>query len=152
QERLADLYGPVWAASDRVDVWTDGSARSVNDTMCAGAGVCWGLNATANVALRVPGESQTNNRAELFAVLHALRHANPVRSLALHTDSTYVIHSICHWAPRNAELGWIAAHSDLLQSILQVLRARGAPVRFCWVKVHAGNALNDLADRLAKLG
>ncbi|KAI9063558.1 ribonuclease H-like protein, partial [Trametes sanguinea] len=144
------LFGPCWHTSPRVDVWTDGSAmHGPNRT---GAGIYYGPNSARNAAVRVPGTSQTNNRAELYAVLHVLYHAEPHISLGIHSDSQYVIHSICHWATRNAQLGWRCLHGDLLAAMQAILRARTAPVLFYWVKGHSGNNNNTTADELAKQG
>ncbi|EPS95418.1 hypothetical protein FOMPIDRAFT_10519, partial [Fomitopsis schrenkii] len=135
-----------------VHVYTDGSAIPVTTGQAhGGAGVYWGPNSPRNMALSVP-MPVTNNRAELFAVLHALLVASPYQPLRIHTDSEYAIRSICHWAPKNAALGWTCANADMLQNIVDVLRTRPAAVSFAWVKGHAGNAHNEEADRLAREG
>lgn len=85
-------------------------------------------------------------------MLVALRMTAPTVSLGIHTDSTYVIHSICHWAVKHAQLGWQCAHADLLQSIVRTLQARASPATFYWVKGHSGDPHNDGADALAKQG
>ncbi|KAL1937495.1 hypothetical protein VTO73DRAFT_13147 [Trametes versicolor] len=113
--RITALYGPVKRTSARVDVWTDGSANTRSKR--AGAGIFWGERVARNLSVRVPGALQTNNRAELYAVLVVLRMADPTVSLGIYSDSTYVIHSICHWDVKHAQLGWQCAHADLLQFI-----------------------------------
>ncbi|OSD00181.1 ribonuclease H-like protein, partial [Trametes coccinea BRFM310] len=143
------MYGTCWHdTAQRTDVWTDGSATTTG-LRRAGAGVFWGIYHERNVSVRVPGESQTNNHAELYAVLCAIRMAKPARTLRIHTDSQYAIHSVCHWAARFSQLGWRHANSDLIRTIANHIRARTAPVQFYWIKGHAGNVHNEHADQLA---
>ncbi|GBE82387.1 Ribonuclease H1 [Sparassis crispa] len=147
---LQRLYGPVYIDTPPVSVYTDGSCmRQGTPTAAAGAGVYWGPNNTRNNSIRVPGD-QTNNRGELFAILHALMVTSPSRTLRLYTDSTYSIHSLCHWAPQHASLGWSCANADIMRDAVAFLTWRIAPTVFIWIKGHAGNAHADAADALAK--
>ncbi|KAL6304693.1 ribonuclease H-like domain-containing protein [Sparassis latifolia] len=140
---LQRLYGPVYIDTPLVSVYTDGSCvRQGTPTTAAGAGVYWGPNNTHNNSVRVPGE--------LFAILHALMVTSPSRTLRLYTDSTYSIHSLCHWAPQHASLGWSCANADIMRDAVAFLTWRIAPTVFIWIKGHAGNAHADAADALAK--
>lgn len=151
EDRIRDLYGLVYVDRDPVLVWIDGSATGRGQQARAGAGVCYGPHALNNSAFRVPGR-QTNNAAELYALVMALVCADPERTLQVFADSKYVIRTICHWAIRHAELGWTCANGDLIQACMQLIRRRLAPVIFVWVKGHSGNADNDTADHLAAEG
>ncbi|KZV98668.1 ribonuclease H-like protein, partial [Exidia glandulosa HHB12029] len=154
EDAMSDLFGPV-RRSDKnpITVYTDGSCfKSHRDGPRAGAGVFWGPDCKTNVSARVPGLSQTNNRAELYAILLAVCAADPARRLLVHSDSEYAIRSIAEWAPMRAELGWTCTNGDVLQDICTVIRRRGANTHFVWVKAHAKNSHNDAADALAKKG
>ncbi|TFY58984.1 hypothetical protein EVJ58_g6061 [Rhodofomes roseus] len=150
---IATLYGPVECTDRRaIHVYTDGSYFKLPDgSERAGAGIYWGYGSPKNCALMVP-TPVSNNRAELYAILRAITVADPCRTLHIHTDSTYAIHSICHWAPRNSALGWRKANGDLLRNIVDLIKRRTAAVVFIWVKGHSGNASNEAADELAGWG
>jgi ribonuclease HI len=72
------------------------------------------------------------------------------------SDSTYVVNC---FRDRWWE-GWLArdwrnsqkkpvANRDLWEPLIGAYRAQPGRLRFRWVKGHAGNAMNDLVDRLA---
>ena len=64
-------------------VFTDRSAKVVHGWGRAGFGGWYGPGDPANYARHVPlGERQSNNRAELWAVLHALRGKNSLKAVA----------------------------------------------------------------------
>ncbi|OCH88480.1 ribonuclease H-like protein, partial [Obba rivulosa] len=152
EEALAELYGPAYYDGPPMFVYTDGSCLD-NGTPSAraGAGVYWGPGAAKNLSARVPG-LQTNGRGELLAVVFALLDAELCRPLVICSDSEYVIHSLCHWAPKREATGWDCANSDMLQDAVRLLQLRPAPTVFRWVKAHSGNQHNDAADSLAKAG
>jgi ribonuclease HI len=95
----------------------------------------------------------TNQRMEVTAVLEALRVVEgPVQVMS---DSTYVVNCFRQrwWAGwerrgwRNAA-GKPVANQDLWRPLVEEVRRRG-DVAFSWVRGHAGDALNELVDRLA---
>lgn len=85
----------------------------------------------------------TNNVAELTAVLRALQAVPPsAPALVIHTDSQYAIGVLTK--------GWKAkANVELVAEIREAL-ARRAGVRLVYVPGHAGVALNERADELAR--
>ncbi|THU93160.1 ribonuclease H-like protein, partial [Dendrothele bispora CBS 962.96] len=150
---LSKLYGGAAITSTNpLVVHTDGSCRTTGRHVSyAGAGIYFGHRNALNRSERVLGP-QTNNRAELYAVLTALQLAPLDRSLYLYTDSQYVINSLTHWAPMHAKCGWKCTNGDVMKSIVAWIGARSAPLHFFWVKGHSGNKHNDEADRLANTG
>ena len=96
----------------------------------------------------------TNQRMELMAALDALRTIEgPVEVVS---DSTYVVNCFRDgwWK------GWLArdwknskkepvANRDLWEPLIELYRSRADEITFTWVKGHAGNEFNDIADRLA---
>ena len=75
-----------------VVVWTDGASEHNQDhrRASAGIGVSWGINHMHNIAIRVQGPIQSNNRAELLAFVVAVVRA-PCSAIEVRTDSRYVI-------------------------------------------------------------
>eukprot|EP00660_Eupelagonema_oceanica_P019348 gene19348-biopygen8964 len=92
-------------ADGTVRVWTDGSAPANQDRArrTAGAGVFYGNGNELNKAYPVNGE-QTNQRAELTAVIECIRNDN--RRLRIATDSEYVMKGLTEWLPEWKALGW----------------------------------------------
>lgn len=95
----------------------------------------------------------TNQRMELLAAWTAVQHLEG--PLCVHSDSTYVVNCFKQgWWKGWLERGWRnsqkkpVANRDLWEPFINLVNARG-DVEFQWVKGHAGNRLNDAADRLA---
>lgn len=100
----------------------------------------------------------TNNLGELTAVLKLLR-ATEAAGLAgepLHVlaDSQYAINVITKWRHGWKKRGWTKAdrkpiaNLDLIKDIDEAISGR--QVTFEWVRGHAGHALNERADDLAR--
>ncbi|NIR36096.1 MAG: ribonuclease HI, partial [Actinobacteria bacterium] len=96
----------------------------------------------------------TNQRMELTAVLEALRSLDgPVDVVS---DSTYVVNCFRdRWWEGWLRRDWKnsnkkpVANRDLWEPLIDLYRTREHEVTFRWVKGHAGDEWNDLADRLA---
>ncbi|HEV3111552.1 MAG TPA: ribonuclease H [Candidatus Binataceae bacterium] len=87
------------------------------------------------------GDPQTtNNRMELTAAIEGLRHLLPEARVLLRSDSQYLVNTINSRWKRNV-------NTDLWKELDGEIARR--KVRFEWVRGHAGDALNDRADRLA---
>ncbi|KAJ7709560.1 ribonuclease H-like domain-containing protein, partial [Mycena rosella] len=152
-EKIEALYGKVLINTPPIMVYTDGSCyNNGKPDARAGAGIIWGDNSPQNQALRVPSPGQSNNCGEIYAVLSAVLHANPSRTLHIYTDSEYVIRHACYWAGTNADLGWNCANGDILRDLILLLAERHAPTRFIWIPAHTGNVRGDAADEAAKAG
>ncbi|VHO00538.1 ribonuclease H family protein [Lawsonella clevelandensis] len=98
----------------------------------------------------------TNNQGELMAVLDLLLSTRHRAEEELHIlcDSQYVINSLTKWMPGWKKRGWKKGdgkpvlNTDLMRQLDTELRGR--PVRFTWVKGHAGHPLNEAADSAAR--
>ena len=96
----------------------------------------------------------TNQRMELMAVLDALRTIEgPVEVVS---DSTYVVNCFRDgWWRGWLKRGWKnskkepVANRDLWEPLIELYRSREDEITFTWVKGHAGDEYNDIADRLA---
>ncbi len=103
------------------------------------------------------GESETtNNRMELTAAIEALNALKDRRSVILYTDSKYVMDGINEWMPNWKKRGWKTAakkpvkNKDLWQALDEAVTRHN--VDWHWVKGHAGNPGNEMADELANMG
>lgn len=147
-------------------IYTDGACPS-NGLIAgrAGIGVFFGLDDPRNISSRLPGHHQTNQRAELFAVLKALEvlHTGVQRPnrVVILTDSKYVVQALTEWVPLWEKKGWTTANKtevvsqDLFKrarDMLTTLAANGTVVEFRHVRGHTGLWGNEQADRLAVQG
>ena len=82
----------------------------------------------------------TNNRMEMMAVIEGLRYLPSKSIVTIHTDSTYITNTMTKGWRRKANL-------DLWQEIDDLVDKQS--VTWKWVKGHAGNPLNELADSIA---
>ena len=110
----------------------------------------------------LPGLAQSNQRAELFAVLVAcLRDPRP---LDIRSDSEWVCKGVSSWRTWAAG-GWQGDHADLWNMLVCELSSRACDVSVSWVKGHATSidvdrgrttsedkAGNDCADKLLSRG
>mgnify|MGYP002760588377 CR=1 FL=1 len=126
---------------DVVTIYTDGSC-SGNPGPGGWAAIVMGETTeqlTGNEA------HTTNNRMELTAALEALRSLDEPATVKLHTDSAYV--------SRAFNDGWITSsnkpveNQELWKALVE--QDERHDVSWIWVKGHADNELNNLADALA---
>lgn len=96
----------------------------------------------------------TNNRMELMGVISALKALKRPCTVALYTDSQYIVNAIEKgWAKKWQANGWMrnkkdrAMNPDLWQELLDLLAVH--TVTFHWVKGHASNPYNNRCDELA---
>ncbi len=96
----------------------------------------------------------TNNRMELLAAISALEALKRPCSVDLHTDSQYLRQGITGWIEGWKRNGWRTADRKPVKNVdlWQRLAAAVArhDVRWHWVRGHAGHALNERADELAR--
>ena len=133
-----------------VEVWTDGGARPNPGPGGWGAVLRYG---TVERELSGAEPATTNNRMELTAACAALETLKRRCRVVLHTDSEYVRNGITRW-----HTGWVrrnwrnaagdpVANMDLWRRLLAA--AAEHEVEWRWVRGHAGDAMNERADRLA---
>ncbi|WFD22143.1 ribonuclease H [Malassezia equina] len=155
----------AWEAEhnkDPLDVYTDGSSLgNGTGSSTAGYGVYWADERYhhLNQACRLAGPVQTNNRAELTAILVALRmHPDPSVPLRIWTDSQYAINCIEKWMSTWRSHNWKrlngedVSNKDLLLQIDQAIGRLELRPTFEFVKGHDGTYGNEMADQLANEG
>ena len=97
----------------------------------------------------------TNQIGELCAVLQAIRSHPGSGPLTIESDSQYAIKCSTVWLRGWKRNGWRNARKQpvknafLIRAIDSEIITRRGPVRFRWVKGHAGNDFNELVDALA---
>lgn len=151
-----------------VKVWCDGSALKNGKVGAkAGYGVYFGSDYDPrNVSKPLPGPVQTNQRAELMAILAALQIVFPENSeecldvkLIIYTDSMYSINCVKTWYANWEKNGFITANKepvknlDLIKPIHDYYEQYG--VEFVHVRGHQKSAdinavNNNKADKLAR--
>ena len=101
------------------------------------------------------GEAMTtNNRMELMAAIAALEALKRPCVVDLYTDSEYLKNGITSWIHLWKRNGWRTAskkpvkNADLWKRLDDALARH--QVRWRWVKGHAGDAMNERADQLAR--
>ena len=103
------------------------------------------------------GEAHTtNNRMELMAAIVALEALKRPCAVDIHTDSQYLRNGIMTWINNWKRNGWRTADKkpvknvDLWKRLDEALQPHD--VKWHWVKGHAGHAMNERADQLARDG
>lgn len=149
-------------------VYTDGSCKK-NGKMGAqaGYGIYFGPNDDRNVAQKLTGESQTNNAAELTAVIEVYKiiETDVVQNnkkVTIVTDSTYAIYCATTYGRKCHEERWVSTampNKELVKSAFYLYNRLEAQtnIRFRHIRAHTTN--NDIhsignqeADKLAVQG
>ncbi|KAJ3578081.1 hypothetical protein NPX13_g2485 [Xylaria arbuscula] len=147
---------------DVLRIFTDGSSLANGRAgATAGVGVFFGEGDERNVSERLGGEIQTNQRAELTAVVRALELSKRQPKIRIFTDSKYTIDCSTNWYRSWEKNDWKKSNGDdvLNQDLVRQIRAlidkrdkAGYKTLFQWVKGHNTNAGNIAADKLAVAG
>ena len=97
--------------------------------------------------------STTNNRMELTAPIMALRKVKKASRITIYTDSTYLKNGITTWIKNWEKNGWMSKNKkpvknkDLWVTLNKLSKEQ--IIDWKWVKAHAGNKYNEIADKLA---
>lgn len=139
--------------SEHVEIYTDGACKGNPGVGGWGA---W-LKYNGNEKSIFGGEENTtNNRMEMMAVIRALEALKRPTEIKLYTDSSYVQKGMMEWMAGWKAKGWRTAskkpvkNSDLWKQLDTLSKLH--QVEWIWVKGHAGNVGNELADELANAG
>jgi ribonuclease HI len=138
-------------ASSRVIIFTDGACRGNPGPGGWAAVLMYG---DARKIISGSARNTTNNRMELTAAIEALNALKRRCAVQLFTDSQYLQKGIQRWLARWKRSGFRTIdgepvkNQDLWQMLEQATNRHD--VQWIWVRGHAGNAMNDLCDRLAR--
>ena len=136
--------------SPLVEIWTDGGCKPNPGPGGWGAVLRFGERERE---LSGAEPATTNNRMELTAAIAALEALTRPCQVVLHTDSEYLRNGITRWSTGWVRRNWRGStgepvkNIDLWQRLLAA--AAGHRVEWRWVRGHAGDAMNEQADRLA---
>ena len=145
-------------------VWTDGSCPQNGAEGCgAGLGVYWNVDHPLNMAEPVRGGKNTNNVGEYQAAIAAIETARSqgMERLKIHTDSRLVMDAAQKSARKWEQSGWTRKSGttpsnlpEIVELTEQIKKAKseGMEIEWRWVKGHAGEFGNEMADKLANEG
>ncbi|WP_418062701.1 ribonuclease HI [Pimelobacter simplex] len=144
---------PTDPTTSRVTIHTDGACLGNPGPGGWGAVLRYGDH---TLELHGGDPATTNNRMELMAAIRALETLTRPSAVDLHTDSSYVRNGIMSWVAKWKANGWRTSakapvKNDDLWRRLDVAAA-AHDVAWHWVKGHAGDPGNELADALAGKG
>ena len=139
--------------NDRVVVFTDGACSGNPGPGGWGAILAWGEREKTLCG----GESlTTNNRMEIMAAIMALEALTRPCDVELHTDSQYLRGGVTQWIHGWKRNGWRTADKKPVKNedLWRRLDATAArhTIDWRWIKGHAGHAMNERADELARQG
>lgn len=153
-------------SKDAIVVYTDGAcAKNGQRGSRAGVGVFFGENSEYNISEPLEGTKQTNQRAEMTAVIRALTTIysmeKKVSDVVILTDSQYTRTGYYDWMPKWKRNRWkTSSGTDVLNRDLweeldktaELVKECGMAFLIKWVRGHAGEYGNEMADRLAVEG
>ena len=96
----------------------------------------------------------TNNKMELMAPIMALQEIDKNNEIEIYTDSQYVKLGITEWIHKWVKNNWQTSkkepvkNKELWMQLYELTKSY--KIKWIWVKAHAGNALNEEVDLLAK--
>jgi len=96
----------------------------------------------------------TNNRMEIQAAIEGLQTLKSPCRVTIYTDSSYLRDGISNWIHHWKKNGWKTAakkpvkNQDLWKTLLSVSEKH--QIKWCWLKGHNGNPLNEECDKLAR--
>ncbi|CAG8492139.1 36877_t:CDS:2 [Racocetra persica] len=122
---------------NKIQIWTDGCCLGNGTKEArAGIGVFYGVKDPKNLSERLPGEQQTNNRAEIYAVIRVIK----------------------KWIEKWEKNGYMTSsnqpvrNQDLIRKLKKLIDSRIGSVKLTHVRGHKGNYGNEQADKLSKIG
>lgn len=140
-------------------IYTDG-ACSNNGKSTAKAGIGVYSKDKLNISERIVGK-QTNQRAELYAILRALTIVNisKYNRITIYTDSQYSIDCLTKWIKQWIKNGWKdkknhdVKNKDIIKPIYSILSCN-ANIILTHIRAHTGktdehSVGNSIADKLA---
>ena len=134
-----------------INIYTDGACS--DNPGIGGWGVVILIKDEKPILLNGGALNTTNNRMELTAAIEALKYIEKKSEINLFTDSKYVKDGIISWVKKWEINGWKTSNKkpvknkDLWIELNNQINRHD--LNWSWVKGHAGNKYNELADELA---
>ena len=147
-----------------INVYTDGAcSNNGRPDARAGFGIWFGNNDERNVSESFTGP-QTNNRAELLAIIRALTilrdEIEQGQQVMIYSDSSYSIRCCTTYGEKMSKKGWQMKGNDIpnreLVEVAYNFVKKYNNIKFTHIRAHTGledehSIGNDNADRLANL-
>ncbi len=137
--------------TDRVKIYTDGACSGNPGPGGWGAVLLYGERSKT---LSGGEKETTNNRMELRGAIEALNHLKRPCEIDLYTDSKYVKEGLTSWIFNWKKNGWKTAakkpvkNAELWKELDKAVQSHN--IKWHWVKGHAGDEYNEIADQLAR--
>ena len=141
-------------------IYTDGACKN-NGKKNAIAGIGVYIKDICDISERIKGK-QTNQRAELYAILKSLKiiNINDYTSIIIYTDSQYSINCITKWIKNWIKNNWKDKHNkpvknkDLIEPIYNIYKTNNN-IKFTHILAHTNlqdchSLGNNKADMLAR--
>lgn len=132
----------------KIEIYTDGSCNNKPESRKGGWGVVMVFNGeTITMFGRV--DNTSSNRMEMTAIIAGLQKLNGsklhVDEVDLYSDSQYSLNIFRGKWNASINLDLVEQYEEVKKSLL----AKGTKIRLHWVRGHAGNQYNEMADQLA---
>ena len=135
-----------------VEVWTDGGCKPNPGPGGWAAILRYGAHEREISGAEL---QTTNNRMELTAAAEALETLKRRCRVVVNTDSEYVRNGVTRWSAGWVRRNWRNASGDPVANMDLWRRLLDAAARhdvdWRWLRGHAGDVMNERADRLATL-
>ena len=135
-----------------IKVYTDGACSG--NPGIGGWGVVIINFENRSIHLNGGSNNTTNNKMELIACIKALQYFKKKQTISIFTDSKYVMNGIMSWILKWKKNGWKTTskkpvkNKDLWENLdLEISKHN---IEWHWVKGHAGDRNNEMADTLAR--
>ena len=134
----------------KLKIYTDG-ACSGNPGKGGWAAII--LNGKNQSSISGSENKTTNNRMELMAPIMALKKIKIKSEITIYTDSRYVKDGITEWIKKWKLNNWKSSNKKPVKNKDLWVKLDNScqkhKITWKWVKAHAGNKYNSLADELA---
>ena len=135
----------------KVKIYTDG-ACSGNPGKGGWAAIILDINSSQS-SISGSESNTTNNRMELMAPIMALKKIKKKSEIIIYTDSKYVKNGITDWIKKWKTNNWKSSNRKPVKNKDLWVKLDNCcskhTVIWKWVKAHAGNEFNNIADRNA---
>ena len=135
-----------------IKIWTDGSAN--NHTHDKGGYGIVMLNGSLNTFCGGSYINTTSIRMEILAVVRALQKCNVGDDVIVISDNQHVVEAISKnylWNWQKSDFRG-KANADLWRQFIKQYNRLNGKVEMEWTRGHDDNEMNELADKLAKMG
>ena len=145
-------------------VYTDGSYKKKNNKIYCGYGIYFPNGEIKNKSKKFELEPITNNRAELYAILHTLKlcfnynKINKISILTIYSDSEYSVKTINIWYNNWLKNGKDYKNEDIINEIMNYINNKcNFEIKIMHINSHTKindihHKNNEMADLLAKNG